>query len=76
MSFTDGYIFGFLRRRAIEERKHKMDMLEFRSAQVDALKEVIATLVPEHDSLRDHVNPLYRKLLKKECIKRNIPSPV
>ncbi|MGD9369567.1 MAG: hypothetical protein PVH87_27905 [Desulfobacteraceae bacterium] len=76
MSLADGFLFGYLRRQAIEERKKEMKEIEWLSVQVYALKEVIGVLVPEGDVRREHVDPLYQKLLRKECIKRNLPSPV
>lgn len=76
MSFSDGYLFGYFRRRAIEHRKEERNEIQWLSAQVSALKEVIGVLVPEGDVRREHVDPLYQKLLSEECAKRNLPSPL
>ncbi len=74
----DGFLFGYLRRKAINDRKGRLTYeqeIDQLLAQRDALLEVIWTLVPDHDTRRDYVNPLYHKLLREECEKRKIPFP-
>ncbi len=75
MSLSDGFLFGYLRRHAIEERKEEARALERMIAQRDALKEVIKVLVPEEDVRKANVIPLYHKILREEYSKRRLPFP-
>jgi hypothetical protein len=78
MSFADGFRFGFHRRQAINMRKGRLTyevQIEQLCAQVDSLIEVIKTIVPDADTRKNHLNPLYHKILSDECRKRNVPFP-
>lgn len=78
MSLADGFLFGYLRRQAIEERKVAANAdfeLEKMTAQRDALREVVRTLVPEEGVRNIYVTPLYRKILRQEYKNRHIPLP-
>lgn len=72
----DGYLFGFLRRHALEESKEQARALESVTAQRDALLEVIKVLVPERDVRQSYVDPLYHRMLRKELLKRGLPVPL
>jgi hypothetical protein len=75
MNLSDGFLFGYLRRQAIEERKAEKNDIERLTAQRDALHEVIKVLVPEDDVRESHVTPLYRRILREEYSKRRLPLP-
>ncbi len=74
----DGYLFGYLRRKAINDRKGRLTYeqeIDQLNAQVDALMDVVRTLVPDYETRKNHVNPLYHRLLRDECAKRKVPFP-
>lgn len=78
MPFSDGFMFGALRRRAINARKGRLTyeaQIDQLCAQVDSLIEVIKTIVPDADTRKNHLNPLYHKILEEECRKRKVPFP-
>jgi hypothetical protein len=77
-AFGSGYLFGYLRRKAIDGAKEQAEdanAVQRFAAQRDALNEVIKVLVPEEDTRMSYVAPLYHKFLRKEYHKRNLPLP-
>ncbi len=74
----DGFLFGYLRRKAINDRKGRLTYeqeIDQLYACLDALRDVVRTLVPDPDTRDKHVTPLYQRLVRVECRKRKVPYP-